>query len=437
MTQFDIITAVEKLNYRVTTGDVSAQSGLDLNSVQRDLLNLATRSSANMQVSETGEIVYVFSPQLRQVLRDREFKLQVRAWLSKLWKWIFYLIRISFGILLVVSIAIVVIAIVVAFIALQSRNSDDSNNNSSSDRQDGGGFMPSFLWLDFGNVFAPSYYDRSPSRSLQSSVPTGSEEPPKMGFLESIFSFLFGDGNPNSDLETRRNRAISDVIRTNNGVVIAEQITPYLDDLDDVAAISDEDYMIPVLSRFNGLPQVTEIGTLAYTFPELQKVAASRTPILTNSSKKSDGYLQEDLWQFSKAGTAKITLAIALGIFYLGASLILGNLYTQLGNVTGFLGLVAGAFPLLLGYAVLFLTIPMVRYFVLQVWNTKIKAKNLKRANRAATLTQLPADIRQKLDLAREFAISEEVIGDDNLAYTTETDLNDQEYAKMLKQTPD
>jgi len=429
--QFDVITAVEKLNYRVTIGDVSAQSGLDLNLVQRDLLSLATRSSANMQVSETGEIVYVFPTQLRQVLRDRDFKLQVQAWLAGLWKWVFYLIRISFGILLVVSIAIVVIAIIVAFIAMQSRSSDDSNNNSnSSDNRDGGGigFIPNFFWIDFGNVFAPSYYDRPILERT---------EKPKIGFLESIFSFLFGDGNPNFDLEERRNRAISDVIRSNDGVVIAEQITPYLDDVSD--AIADfEDYMIPVLARFNGLPQVTEIGTLAYTFPELQKVAASRTPSLLSLSRKSDSYLQEDLWQFSKAGTAKITLAIALGVFYLGASLILGNLFTQLGSsLTGFLALVAGTYPLLLGYAVLFLTIPMVRYFVLQVWNSKIKAKNLKRSNRATTLTQLPEDIRQKLDLAREFAISEEVISADNLAYTTETDLNDQEYAKMLKQTPD
>jgi len=420
--QFAVITAIEKLNYRVTVGDVSAQAGLDLNFAQKELLTLATNTSGNLQVSETGEIVYVFSPQLQQILLNRSFKLQVQAWLAVAWKWVFYLIRISFGILLVTSIAIVVIAIFVAVIALQSqRNSDDNRSDDN-----GGGFMPSFLWLDFGNLFAPSYYDRSSTRSDLSA------DAPKMGFLESIFSFLFGDGNPNFDLEERRNRAIASVIRSNGGAVIAEQITPYLDEVVDTIA-GFEDYMIPVLSKFNGLPQVTEIGTLAYNFPELQKVAESSTPL---NLPKSDGYLQEDLWEFSKAGSGKITLAIALGIFYFGAALVLGNLLTQLGgSLSGFLGLVAGGYGFLIGYATLFLTIPTMRYFVLQVLNSKIKDKNLKRSQRAATLQKSSPELKQKLELAQQFATAPEVISADNLAYTTETDLNDQEYAKMFKQS--
>jgi hypothetical protein len=420
--QFAVITAVEKLNYRVTVGDVSAQSGLNLNLAQKELLTLATNTSGNLQVSETGEIVYVFSPQLQQILRDRSFKLQVRVWLAVLWKWVFYLIRISFGILLVASIAVVVVAIFVAIIALQSQRSNDDNR---SDDRGGGGFMPSFLWLDFGNMFAPSYYDRQPT---QSDLSTDS---PKMGFLESIFSFLFGDGNPNFDIEERRNRAIATVISSNGGAVIAEQITPYLDEVADTSA-GFEDYMIPVLAKFNGLPQVTEIGTLAYNFPELQKVAT------TPSAKTVDSYLYQNLWEFSKAGSGKITLAIALGIFYFGAALVLGNLLTQLGSsLSGFLGLVAGGYGFLLGYATLFLMIPTIRYFVLQILNSKIKDKNLQRSQRAATLQKSSPELRQKLELAQQFAIAPEVISADNLAYTTETDLNDQEYAKMFKQDSD
>jgi len=422
--QFAVITALEKLNYRVTVGDVSAQSGLDFNLAQTELLNLASLTSGNMQVSETGEIVYVFSPQIRKILRDRNFQLRVRAWLAQIWKWAFYLIRISFGILLITSMAIVVIGIILAVIALQSANTNDRDRND--DRGNSFEFIPNFFWIDFGNVFAPSYR-RAPSQLNEL------DSQPKMNFLESIFSFLFGDGNPNFDLEVRRNREISEVIRSHSGVVIAEQITPYLDQVSDKFE-NFEDYMIPVLSKFNGLPQVTEVGTLAYTFPELQKVAATRTP-----SPKFGGYLQENLWQFSKAGSGKITLAIALGIFYFVSALFLGSLLGQLSSsqLGGFLGLIAAAYGLLLGYATLFLAIPMVRYFVLQVWNHKIKEKNLKRANRASTLATANPQLNQKLELAREFAIAQEVITAENLAYTTETDLNDQEYAKMFKQSPD
>ncbi len=425
-TQSSVITAVEKLNYRVTVGDVSAQSGLSLNLVQPELLNLATNTSGNLQVSEMGEIVYVFSPQVRQILRDRNFKLKIQAWLAQVWKWVFYLIRISFGVLLVVSIAIVVIGIFAAIIALQSRSSSDDDRNDN--RSGGGfGFFPSFLWLDFGNAFAPSYYDQP--HQVRASKDS------QMGFLESIFSFLFGDGNPNYDIEERRNREISEIIRQNDGVVIAEQITPYLDEIADANA-NFEDYIIPVLARFNGLPQVTEIGTLAYTFPELQKVASSRSK---SAKSRPDQYLQEQLWKFSKAGTGKITLAIGLGIFYFVAALVLGNLLGQLsgGELGGILGLISFSYVFLLGYSVLFLTIPLVRYFVLQGLNSKINVRNLQRSRRSQALSQPDAVINQKLELAREYAISEEVITADNLAYTTETDLNDQEYAKMLKQQPD
>lgn len=411
MSESTVFSAIEKLNYRVTLSDVAAQSGLSLNFVQPELLKLATNTGGNLQVSETGEIVYVFSPRFRQILRDRFWQKQLQATLAQVWRGIFYLIKISFGIVLIISIAIVVLGIIVALVALQSRSSDDNDDRSNQSIN----FMPVFWWLDFGDLFIPTY-----GRNSQKSK--------EMGFLESIFSFLFGDGNPNSDLEERRNRLIAQVIRQHQGVVIAEQITPYLDQVQDGMA-GYEDYMIPVLAKFNGLPQVTEIGTLAYTFPELQKsaTAAQSSPLRP--------YLQEQVWQFSAAGTGRITLAIGLGIFYLIAALFLGSLLGDLGSsLGGFLGFVSGGYIFLLGYAILFLTIPTVRYFVWQAINSKIAARNQQRLERLQQLNQ--PTVKQKLDLAQQFAIAPEVIGAENLAYTTETDLNDQEYDKMFKQSP-
>jgi len=144
-----VMAAVEKLNYRVTVGDVAAQSGLDLNLVQTELLSLSSETSGHMQVAETGEIAYVFQPQFRQILRDRSLKLRLQAWLEVVWKWVFYLIRISFGILLIVSIAIVVLGIIAALFALsQSRSSD---NDDRRDQSDGGFSMPMMMW--WGNPF--------------------------------------------------------------------------------------------------------------------------------------------------------------------------------------------------------------------------------------------------------------------------------------------
>ncbi len=422
-----VMEAVEKLNYRVTIGDVAAQSGLDLNTAQREVLALASETGGNIQVAESGEIAYKFAPNFREILVSRSFWLQVNQSLKGVWKWVFYGIRISFGILLIVSIAIVVLGIIAATIAIQSQGrSDNDRDDRRNDNRGGGGF----IWLGgwgnpFGNpfiMFAPDYYEPQQLRQ---------RDPDEMNFLESVFSFLFGDGDPNANLEERRWREIASMIRSHNGVVIAEQIAPYLDETSRLEG--DEYFVIPVLSKFNGFPEVSDAGTLAYKFPELQKVASER------KAKTSAAYLQEKLWEFSQAPQGKIALSIGLGVFYLVAALVLKNLLTNPKLAAtiasgGFLGLVSAAMGFLLGYAVLFLSTPLVRYFVLQYLNKGIGDRNQKRAINAEKLQKPSSTLREKLDFARTFATKQEVIDQDNLAYTTEQDLADQEYAKMLKE---
>jgi hypothetical protein len=419
--------AVKKLNYRVTIGDVAAQSGLDLNTAQREVLALASETGGNLQVAESGEIAYKFAPNFQEILVSRSFWLQVNQWLKEVWKWLFYGIRISFGILLIVSIVVVVLGIVVATIAIQSQGRSDNDRDERRSDRGGGGF----IWLGgwgnpFGNpfiMFDPYYYE--PERIRQ-------RDPDEMGFLESVFSFLFGDGNPNNDLEERRWRDIATMIRANDGVVIAEQIAPYLDETSRLEG--DEYFVIPVLAKFNGFPEVSESGTLAYKFPELQKVASNR------QAKTQSSYLQEKIWNFSQAPAGKIALAIGLGVFYLVAALYLGSLLNDprlAKSLVGFLGFIRASYGFLLGYAILFLSTPAVRFLVLQYLNQGIKERNQKRSQRAETLQKPSATLRQKLAFAKLFATKQEVIDQNNLAYTTEQDLTEQEYAKILKSNQD
>ena len=50
-----------------------------------------------------------------------------------------------------------------------------------------------------------------------------------MTFVESVFAFVFGRGDPNDDMEHRRWRAVSALLRVNRGAVFAEQVAPFLD----------------------------------------------------------------------------------------------------------------------------------------------------------------------------------------------------------------
>ena len=56
-------------------------------------------------------------------------------------------------------------------------------------------------------------------------------DPQEMGFLESVFSYIFGDGNPNQQIEQKRLKLASQYIRSRNGAVTAEELAPFCDNV--------------------------------------------------------------------------------------------------------------------------------------------------------------------------------------------------------------
>lgn len=406
-----IVKSIEKLDYRVTVGDVAAQAGLELNFAQQGLLALASEAGGHLQVAESGDVVYLFPKNFRGILRNKYWRLRWQKTWEKIWRVLFYIIRISFGIILIASIALMAIAIIAIVIAANSNSDRDDNRGRS---YGGGGFffVPRFWFGDLFLWFDPGYNRRRRQRRRQTNNY-------QMNFLESVFSFLFGDGNPNADLEEYRWQAIGAVIRSHKGAVVGEQIAPYVDKVDE-----DEDYMIPVLSRFNGYPEVSPQGDIIYYFPELQVTAKDRQPAAISAA----GYLEEKPWRFSQASGNQITMAAGLGVLNIVLAFILGNLLqdgsiaAELGGIVAF---VESILYLLFGYGVLYLLVPLVRYFWIQGRNPKIKQRNQARQERAIALNQSDLPLLQKISYAKQFA-QQKVIGDRDITYTTEDDILDQ-----------
>ncbi|MBE9208552.1 hypothetical protein IQ244_18830 [Nostoc sp. LEGE 06077] len=405
-----IMNAVEQLGYRVTIGDVATQAGLNVAEAGQGLLALAADAGGHLQVAETGDIVYLFPQNFRAILRNKYLQLRLREWWQKVWRVLFYLIRISFGIFLVLSIALITISIV---IIITAANSDRDNDNRGSSYRGGGfWFFPDLFWY-----FSPNYETRYQQRRQES------RQGHELNFFEAVFSFLFGDGNPNAKLEERRWQEIATVIRNQRGAVVAEQIAPYLDDLGPGYTQEYEDYMLPVLIRFNGQPKVSSEGQIVYSFPELQVKASNK------GRQSVPVYLEELPWRFSQADSGQIMLSAGLGVLNFVGALVLGNLLrdgivaAQLGGLVAF---VQGIYWLLLAYGTGFLGVPLVRYFWIQWRNQKIVARNRDRLSRARVLTNPNANLQQKIAYAQQFA-AENVIDNKDLVYSTETDLLDQE----------
>ncbi|KST63598.1 DUF4199 domain-containing protein [Mastigocoleus testarum] len=413
-----IMQAVEKLDYRVTVGDIATQAGLNIAEASQGLLALATEAGGHLQVADDGDIVYLFPKNFRQVLRNKNLRLQLQEWWQKIWGVLFYLIRISFGIFLIVSIALIYITIIVV---ISAANSDRDNDDGGSFSFGTGFFyFPDLFWF-FGTDYNQNQYQRRNKSSRDKS---------DLNFFESVFSFLFGDGNPNANLEERRWREIGTIIRSHKGAVVAEQISPYLDDIGETYQQDYEDYMLPVLSRFNGQPQVSPQGEIVYYFPELQVTATKKS----NSRSKSN-YLQEFLWRFSKASSGQIMLSVGLGAANLIGALILGNLLgdgTLAQEIGGLVGFVQGIYWLLLAYGIGFLGVPLIRYFWIQWRNGKIEQRNSQRQARANLLNSGNEALQEKITFSRQFA-QEKAIAQEDLVYTTETDLFDQEIENSAK----
>jgi hypothetical protein len=403
-----IMQAVERLGYHVTVGDVATQAGLNVEIANQGLLALASEAGGHMQVAETGDIVYLFPRNFRDILRNKYLRLQLQEWWKKVWKVLFYVIRISFGIFLIVSIALIYIAIL---IIIMSANSDRDSGDRGSDFGGGFFYFPNFFWY-----LSPNYDTYSYQRQRE-------QRENKLNFLESVFSFLFGDGNPNANLEERRWQEIAAVIRNNQGAVVAEQIAPYLDDIGETYQQEYEDYMLPVLTRFNGRPEVSPQGQIVYHFPELQ------VSVTKKRRRSLQSYLQEFRWRFSAASSGQILLSAGLGAVNFVGALILGSLLrdgTAAAALGGLVAFVQGFYWLLLGYGTGFLAIPLVRYFWIQWRNRKITERNRQRQARAMVLESPDPQLQAKLVYAKQFA-AEKVIGKEDLVYSTETDLLEQE----------
>ncbi|MEC4813273.1 MAG: hypothetical protein SAK29_08395 [Scytonema sp. PMC 1069.18] len=406
----NVMQAVEKLGYRVTVGDVATQAGLNVAEANQGLLALASDANGHLQVSNNGDIIYLFPENFRAILRNKHLQLRLQEWWKKVWGILFYLIRISFGILLIVSIALITISII---LIITAANSDRDSNDRSGNNFVGFFYFPDLFWY-----FSPDYSNYRRERRREKS---------DLNFFEAVFSFLFGDGNPNANLEERRWQDIGTVIRTNQGAVVAEQIAPYLDNIGESYTQEYEDYMLPVLIRFNGQPKVSPEGQIVYYFPELQ-VSAAKT-----RRYSLPAYLEEFPWRFSAATSGQIMLSAGLGIANFVGALVLGSLLrsgeivAQLGGLVAF---VQGIYWVLLAYGTGFLLVPLLRYFWIQWRNRKIADRNRIRISRARLLAEPDPQLQQKMTYAHQFA-SEKIIGTEDLVYSTENDLLEQEFKRF------
>ncbi|XP_010552983.1 PREDICTED: uncharacterized protein At5g03900, chloroplastic [Tarenaya hassleriana] len=415
------IDAVDECGRRVTVGDVSSRAGLKLTEAQKALQALAADTDGFLEVSDEGDVLYVFPRDYRSKLAAKSFRMRIEPLLEKAKGALDYLARVSFGTALIASIVLVYTTIVVL---LSSRSEEDNRG-----RRRGRGYDSGFtFYLSPADLFwywDPYYYSRRRSRE---------DDGKGMNFIESVFSFVFGDGDPNQGIEEERWQLIGRYIASRGGVVAAEELAPYLDVSSPKDSVSDESYILPVLLRFDGQPELDEEGNILYRFLSLQRTASGSGRRKEYVGRwfdwvgDMDKFFKERKWQFSKTNASERAMVIGLGAINLFGVIVLNTMLKDMAvTPSGFLTFVKNIYPLLQIYAGSFFAIPLVRWFSLKRKNAQIENRNRARLQYAKVLESPDIGLRRKLLSARDMAQST-VIGQERIVYSTDKDMIEQDY---------
>lgn len=411
-----VIDTITSRGGRVTAADVVESTGFALNMVTRELNRIASISHAVLEVSPGGTIMYVFSPDLAKIFDAAGFRKKLLELAKSAWSVAFYLIRCSFGVLLIASFATLLMIFVVTIVLILVASGAGGGHHGG---HHGGGHHHHHHGLDFdffdieNMIMFFAWWQRdvgNPSDYTYLGQPVDLGD---QGFLFNCFSFLFGDGNPNRSFAEHTWQYVAELIRRNNGVLTAEQVAPYA-----VSPTAREDAaMFPVLVRFDGVPQVTDVGEIVYVFPNMQVTAS--------------GALRDDLpeiaeekqWRFTETPMRRLDFVLFFAIANLG------GWYAVLRNPTvlHLIGPYASMAPVMLDYAIFFVLFPLMREFCNAVRNGVIQYRNdlRKKAHAKLALAQAQSKIRN----AQIFAQRLQYLNSSQVVYTTATDLLDQEFA--------
>ncbi len=365
-TQPDVLKALRSLGGRGTVGDVVSNAGLPRDQVETTLKGLLETHEGHLEVSDSGELVYLFDKKL--IRRDRvstieRLKATARTFLTGAFKaWIVTMLVVYF----VVFVALVVAALV----AMASRGGDRRSGGGSWGR--GGGrhsghfHFPSFwlwyyIWTPRWRLGRP-YYGHRWERTLEKD-----NRPP---FYKKVFAFVFGPDRPRPT-QKQLDRSTLRLIRARRGVLTTAELMEH----NALPRPEAEDEMGRLLGSYAGEPTVSPDGELVYAFPEL--MVSAHGPV--TAKEPNPAWLRME-YPLELTGNEKKHDALIAGMN--GFTLVAGAtapwfIFPQLGisGPAAFVGLVL--VPVV--FSVLFFGVPLLRMMGVRRENKARKARNVRR----------------------------------------------------------
>ena len=437
-----VVAAFRKHKKGITLAYVTAGTGLPLERVKAIVPLAADEYSARLEVTESGEILYSFpqgfrsryrgpGPALKKFLSSfTRFSVVAGTLFFKTWIMVM---------LLGYFLLFMVIALASLFISVSGSNSNNRRGGRGGWHFSAGIFdLIIRLWF-YSEIFG-SGGRRYGRPDLAGRWGTSEKKRSSAGgrpLHRAIFSFVFGEDDPNRDHETLEKKAFISYLRKSRGVVSLPELMTITGQSPNKA----ESLMGSLCAEFGGSPELTEEGTVVYRFDEIlisgenknreETSASFLSPLFKKLKVFSLNPKKMNFW-FGLINTVNLLFgsyflynAVNIGNILSEAVLRSSGIYGMVYYALAYLGLEAlpfikiglGLVPLL--FSALFWLIPAIRSRLLQKENNAICLDNFRRlfygrvwakpeGFRPADLEPAEKECRPRnLEAARDLALKE------------------------------
>ncbi len=384
-----VINALKRKRLESTVTDLVAATGLPTYQVQETMKMVSSEYRGHMKVTESGEILYYFPYGMRSQLKGfgPTLKRTLRGVWSSTVKVLAFLFKIWIMVMLVGYFLLFVALLVLAFLAsIAGSFASNSSGSSRRSRDDGfGGGMGFFLASQVIRWFIDIWLFSTIVRDAQGGRARRTRRP----LHRSVFSYVFGAGDPNPGWDEVEKKAVIRYIQGNKGIITLEEFMTLTGrDADDAQHLINEN-----LLEFEGEPEVTHEGTLYYRFNELLRAKDLPKESVTRSApKKTLHPFSSNNSSTNKWITFFNVVNLLFGGYFLYYSLVVvvpqkGDGFAYLYQITSvlasrFLGLdpltiipiVLGIIPLV--FSLLFFLVPVIRRAREKAKNQEIKRSN-------------------------------------------------------------
>ena len=381
-----ILSSLKQRKSGATTADICAATALPLTKVNELLPKAADEYSGHLKVTSSGEILYYFPDGF--INKYKNFKAVFKRIIDKtagvLKKTLTLLFKIWIMVMLVgYFVLFIVIAIASVLIQVAAKSNDKGGRGGSVNF----GLFNILIrfWfyseiMNTGNRYGNSYTQRKPLKI-------------KRPMHKAIFSFVFGEEDPNKDWADIKNKAVIEFLQSNNGII---SLVEYMA-LTGESSLEAEKSILSFCKEFEGSPEVTEDAAIFYHFEKIlmrstyyrnEKLNPPVKLLKTFSVNKKiqNGWLIAVNAFNLLFGSYFLYNAAVFGHLiteaqYQAASFIYANTHYFLSFIVqepqNFIRIVLGFIPVIFSF--FFWLIPALRFLLMKKENNKIKLSNFKR----------------------------------------------------------